>query len=78
MLASFPRDGCGPHCPPAPDFDPAVVDEVAAAGIYVCPTMNVHALNVARACRRCAGKVIMGLYSGGARIVAGTDAGIDE
>jgi hypothetical protein len=40
--------------------------------------MNVHALNVARAGRRCAGKVIMGLYSGGARIVAGTGAGIGK
>jgi len=64
--------------PSAPDFDPAAVDEVAAAGIYLCPAMNVHALNVARAGRRCAGKVIMGLYSGAARIVAGTDAGIGE
>jgi hypothetical protein len=40
--------------------------------------MNVHALNVARASQRCAGKVIMGVYSRGARIVAGTDAGIGE
>jgi hypothetical protein len=26
------------------EFDPAVVDEIAEAGINVCPAMNVHAL----------------------------------
>jgi hypothetical protein len=28
------------------DFGPAVVEEIAAAGIYVCPTMNVHAFTL--------------------------------
>jgi hypothetical protein len=28
------------------DFDPAVVAEIAAAGIYVCPALNGHALTL--------------------------------
>ena len=58
------------------DFDPAVVEELAAAGIYVCPTMNVHALTMRDRFGDALEKVIMGLYSGGAQIIAGTDAGI--
>src|ERR1700690_678281 len=53
-----------------PDFDPAVVDEIAAAGIYVCPTMNVHALTLRDRFGDALDKVIMGLYSGGAQIIA--------
>ena len=60
------------------DFDPAVVDEIAAAGIYVCPTMNVHALTMRDRFGDALEKVIMGLYSGGVQIIAGTDAGIDN
>ena len=37
----------GPDRKYGSDFDPAVVDQIAAAGIYVCPTMNVHALDAA-------------------------------
>jgi hypothetical protein len=36
----------GPDRKDGPDFGPAVVDELAAAGIYVCPTMNVHAFTL--------------------------------
>ena len=68
----------GPDRKYGSDFDPAVVDEIAAAGIYVCPTMNVHALTMRDRFGDALDKVIMGLYSGGAQIIAGTDAGIDN
>jgi hypothetical protein len=59
------------------DFDPAVVDEIAAAGIYVCPTMNAHALALRERFGDALEKVIMGLYSGGVQIIAGTEPGQD-
>jgi imidazolonepropionase-like amidohydrolase len=68
----------GPDRTYGSDFDPAVVDEIAAAGIYVCPTMNVHALTMRDRFGDALDKVIMGLYSGGAQIIAGTDCGIDN
>lgn len=68
----------GPDRKYGSDFDPAVVAEIAAAGIYVCPTMNVHALTMRDRFGDALEKVIMGLYSGGAQIIAGTDAGIDN
>jgi len=68
----------GPDRKYGPDFDPAVVDEIAAAGIYVCPARNVHALTIRDRFGDALDKVIMGLYSGGAQIIAGTDAGIDN
>ena len=40
------RSVAGPDREYGPDFGPAVVDELAAAGIYVGPTMNVHAFTV--------------------------------
>jgi hypothetical protein len=55
-----------------------VVDEIAAAGIYVCPTMNVHALTMRDRSGDALDKVIMRLYSGGAQIIAGTDCGVDN
>ncbi len=67
----------GPDRKYGSDFDPAVVDEIAAAGIYVCPTMNAHALAVRERFGDALEKVIMGLYSGGGQISAGTDASID-
>jgi hypothetical protein len=66
----------GPDRKYGSDFDPAVVDEIAAAGIYVCPTTNVRALTIRDRFGDALDKVIMGLYSGGARIIAGTAAGI--
>jgi len=68
----------GPDRKYGSDFDPSVVDEIAAAGIYVCPTMNVHALTMRDRFGDALDKVIMGLYSGGAQIIAGTDSGIDN
>jgi imidazolonepropionase-like amidohydrolase len=68
----------GPDRKYGSDFDPAVVDQIAAAGIYVCPTMNVHALALRERFGDALEKVIMGLYSGGVQIIAGTDAGIDN
>jgi hypothetical protein len=66
----------GPDRRYGPDFDPAVVDEIAAAGIYVCPTMNAHALTLRERFGDALEKMIMGLYPGGVQIIAGTDAGI--
>ncbi len=68
----------GPDRKYGSDFDPSVVEDIAAAGIYVCPTMNVHALTRRELFGDALEKVIMGLYSGGAQIIAGTDAGIDN
>ena len=68
----------GPDRKYGSDSDPAVVDEIAAAGIYVCPTMNAHALAWRERFGDALEKVIMGLYSGGVQIIAGTDAGIDN
>jgi hypothetical protein len=59
----------GPDRKYGSDFDPAVVDEIAAAGIYVCPAMNVHALTIRDRFGDALDKVIMGLYSGGAQIL---------
>jgi hypothetical protein len=59
-----------------PEFDPAVVDEIAEAGIYACPTMNVHALASRERFGDALEKVIMRLCSCGVQIIAGTDAGI--
>jgi imidazolonepropionase-like amidohydrolase len=68
----------GPDRKYGSDFDPAVVDEIAAAGIYVCPTMNAHAIALRERFGDALEKVIMGLYSGGLQFIAGTDAGIDN
>jgi imidazolonepropionase-like amidohydrolase len=68
----------GPDREYGSDFDPAVVREIAAAGIYVCPTMNVHALTLRERFGDALEKVIMGLYSAGVQIIAGTDAGLDN
>ncbi|HEX3390744.1 MAG TPA: hypothetical protein VHT94_17035 [Streptosporangiaceae bacterium] len=61
-----------------PDFNPAVVDEITEAGIYICPTMNVPALALRERFGDALEKVIMGLCSGGVRIIAGIEAGIDR
>jgi imidazolonepropionase-like amidohydrolase len=66
------------HAPGREGIVQAVVEQIAAAGIYVCPTMNVHALTLRDRFGDALDKVIMGLYSGGAQIIAGTDAGIDN
>lgn len=53
------------------DFYPAVVDQIAEAGIYLRPTMNAHALALRERFGDALEKVIMGLYSGGVQIIAG-------
>ncbi len=68
----------GPDRKYGSDVEPSVVEDIAAAGIYVCPTMNVHALTRRELFGDALEKVIMGLYSGGAQLIAGTDAGIDN
>ncbi len=58
--------------------DVTVTPGLVDAGIFVCPTMNVHALTMRERFGDAPEKVIMGLYPGGAQIIAGTDAGIDN
>jgi imidazolonepropionase-like amidohydrolase len=60
------------------DFDPALAEEIAAAGIYVCPTMNVHARTLRDRFGDALEKVITGLHSRGVQIIAGTDSGINN
>lgn len=59
------------------DFDPALADEIAAAGIYVCPTTNIHSLLMPER-SEALGRVVADLYRRGVQIIAGTDAGIDN
>jgi hypothetical protein len=66
----------GPDRKEGSDFGPALVEEIAAAGIYVCPTMNVHAFTLRKRSGGALEKVIMGLYSGGGQIIAGPGASI--
>jgi imidazolonepropionase-like amidohydrolase len=58
------------------DFDPALADKIAAAEIYVCPTTNIHSLLPERA--EGVARVIAELHQRGVRIIAGTDAGVDN
>jgi imidazolonepropionase-like amidohydrolase len=60
------------------DFDPALAGEIAAAGIFVCPTINVHANMMRERYGPALEEVIMGLSARGVQIIAGTDAGIDN
>jgi len=60
------------------DFDPALADEIAAAGIFVCPTINVHAPMFRERHGPVLEQVIMRLSAHGVPIIAGTDAGIDN
>ena len=60
------------------DFDPALADRIAAAGIAVCPTINVHAAAFRTRYGPVLEQVIMNLHKRGVQIIAGTDAGIDN
>lgn len=60
----------GPDRKYGPDFDPSVVGDVAAAGMNVGPTMNVHALTMREPFAEALEKVIMGLYPGSALLAA--------
>jgi imidazolonepropionase-like amidohydrolase len=60
------------------DFDPALAEEIAAAGIFVCPTINVTAPIMRERHGPVLEEVIIGLHQHGVPLIAGTDAGTDN
>lgn len=59
-------------------FDPVVADQMAEAGIYAGPTMNIRTLERFEEFGAARTKVISALYAHGVQIVLGTDAGINN
>jgi len=59
-------------------FDEAIGAMIAERGIFVCPTANVNAPYVAQLTGRSVGKHIKPLHDLGVRLIAGTDAGINN
>jgi imidazolonepropionase-like amidohydrolase len=59
-------------------FEQSLAAEMAERGIVVCPTINVNAPYVARLIGRTVGENVKTMHEMGVRIIAGTDAGIDN
>jgi imidazolonepropionase-like amidohydrolase len=59
-------------------FDERLAAEMAERGIVVCPTINVNAPYVAELTGIPVGENVRKMYDMGVRIIAGTDAGIDN
>jgi imidazolonepropionase-like amidohydrolase len=59
-------------------FDEALAARMAAQGTVVCPTVNVNAPYVAELTGIEVGQFVKPLHEAGVRIIAGTDAGIDN
>ena len=59
-------------------FDERLADRIAERGIFVCPTVNVNAPYVAELTGRAVGENVMKMRDAGVRIIAGTDAGINN
>ena len=59
-------------------FDEQLAAQIAERGIVVCPTINVNAPYVAELTGITAGQYVPALRDLGVRIIAGTDAGIDN
>jgi imidazolonepropionase-like amidohydrolase len=59
-------------------FDERLAARIAEQGIYVCPTINANAPYVAKLTGIAVGQYVKALYDLGVRIIAGTDAGIDN
>ena len=59
-------------------FDERLAAQIAERGIVVCPTINVNAPYVAELTGITAGQYVPALRDLGVRIIAGTDAGIDN
>jgi imidazolonepropionase-like amidohydrolase len=59
-------------------FDQALAAMLADKGIFVCPTINVNAPYVSELTGRRIGQYVKPLHDLGVRIIAGTDAGIDN
>jgi imidazolonepropionase-like amidohydrolase len=58
--------------------DDELVDRIAASGTYVCPTVNVRSGEVMARQGKDVKPAVSVLYQRGAKIIAGTDAGIDR
>ncbi len=59
-------------------FDERLAARIAEQGIVVCPTVNVNAPYVAELTGITVGEHLMAMHEMGVRIIAGTDAGVDN
>jgi imidazolonepropionase-like amidohydrolase len=59
-------------------FDEHLAGRIAEQGIFVCPTINVNAPYVAKLTGLAVGEHLMTMHEMGVRIIAGTDAGVDN
>jgi imidazolonepropionase-like amidohydrolase len=59
-------------------FDEPLAARIAERGIYVCPTINVNAPYVAELTGIVVGEHLKAMHEMGVRLIAGTDAGIDN
>jgi imidazolonepropionase-like amidohydrolase len=59
-------------------FDERVAAQIAERGIFVCPTINVNAPYIAELTGRTVGENVRKMRDAGVRIIAGTDAGINN
>ena len=59
-------------------FDEALAARIAEQGITVCPTINVNAPYVVELTGIAVGEHLMAMHELGVRIIAGTDAGVDN
>ena len=59
-------------------FDEPLAAEIAERGIVVCPTINVNAPYVTEPTGITVGENVRRMWEAGVRIIAGTDAGIDN
>jgi imidazolonepropionase-like amidohydrolase len=59
-------------------FDEPLAASIAKQGIFVCPTINVNAPYVAKLTGIVVGEHVRAMHERGVRIIAGTDAGVDN
>jgi imidazolonepropionase-like amidohydrolase len=59
-------------------FDEPLAARIAARKIFVCPTINVNAPYVVRLTGINVGQHVKAMHEMGVRIIAGTDAGVDD
>jgi imidazolonepropionase-like amidohydrolase len=59
-------------------FDEALAAQIAERKIFVCPTINVNAPYIAKLTGITVGERVKTMHEMGVRIIAGTDAGIDN
>jgi imidazolonepropionase-like amidohydrolase len=59
-------------------FEERVAAQMAEGGIVACPTINVNAPYVAKLTGIAVGENVKRMYEMGVRIIAGTDAGVDN